>query len=78
MDSIKVIRSNRKTLAIEINKNAEVIVRAPFRASTVDIERFIVNNQDWTYSLKRTLKFLGYAQCNLFYLHCLSSLLSLL
>ncbi len=47
MDSIKVIRSNRKTMVIEINKNAEVIVRAPFRASTVDIERFIVNNQDW-------------------------------
>ena len=41
-----VIRSDRKTLAIQI-KNGEVIVRAPRRAREVDIQKFIEDNMAW-------------------------------
>ncbi len=47
MSEIKIIRSNRKTLAIEITKEAEVLVRAPYHLSTVEIQKFIVEKQDW-------------------------------
>lgn len=46
-ENIKVIKSNRKTLALEINKNLEIIVRAPKRASQKEIEAFIDLHKDW-------------------------------
>ena len=47
MEQLKIIHSKRKTLSIEINQNAEVIVRAPYYASYKDIERFVSSHQDW-------------------------------
>ena len=47
MNQIKIIRSNRKTMAIEITKDAKVIVRAPYSISTLEIQRFLLQKQDW-------------------------------
>ena len=38
---VTVIRSNRKTLAIQVNSDLSVTVRAPRRASQKDIERIL-------------------------------------
>ena len=42
----KVIRSDRRTLAVQI-KNGEVIVRAPRRISDGEISQFVRNNLSW-------------------------------
>lgn len=42
----ELIRSNRKTLAIQI-KNGQVIVRAPLHASEADIHAFLLEHQAW-------------------------------
>ena len=47
MEQIKIIRSNRKTLAIEITKDAKVLVRAPYHVPTIEIQRFLLQKQDW-------------------------------
>lgn len=44
---IKLIRSRRKTISIEVTTDAQVIVRAPNRASLADINRFIGEKADW-------------------------------
>ena len=38
---VTVIRSNRKTVAIQVNPDLSVTVRAPRLASKKDIDRFI-------------------------------------
>lgn len=43
----KLIRSKRKTISIEINERCEVIVRAPNRISERQIEKFVLEKQDW-------------------------------
>ncbi len=40
-------RSRRKTLALEINKNCEIIVRAPLHLSKKKIEKFVSEHGDW-------------------------------
>lgn len=45
-----LIRSGRKTLAAEIVRGGEIIVRAPYKMSIVHIERFLAENE------KRILK----------------------
>lgn len=47
MENLRIIRSKRKTLSLEINKDAEVIVRAPYYAPKKDIEKFILEHQNW-------------------------------
>ena len=42
-----IIRSRRKSIAIEIDRNGEVIVRAPNRMSNADIKAFIDEKQGW-------------------------------
>ncbi len=44
---IKLIRSRRKTLVIEITPDAKVVVRAPLRLSVNEINRFIGEKADW-------------------------------
>ena len=44
--SYKVIRSNRKTVALQI-KNGNVIVRAPYLMSDSDIQKFVEKNRNW-------------------------------
>ncbi len=43
----KIIRSKRKTLALEISPRGEVIVRVPKRVSERQIRRFINNSEAW-------------------------------
>lgn len=43
----RVIRSQRKTIELQVNEAAEVIVRAPKAASIEDIERIVKKNQKW-------------------------------
>ena len=40
-------RSTRKSISIEINRDAQIIVRAPLKMSVRDIESFIVSKNDW-------------------------------
>ncbi len=42
-----VIRSKRKTLAIEITPELQVLVRAPLRASNRDIQQLAAKNKGW-------------------------------
>lgn len=44
---IKLIRSRRRTISIEITPDAQVIVRAPLRAKVSDINMFIGEKADW-------------------------------
>ena len=47
MTPYKVIRSNRRTLSISINENAELIVRAPHQLSMNKIHDFINEKKKW-------------------------------
>lgn len=44
---MKVIRSNRKTIAIEILLDASVLVRAPFLVKDTEIKRFVKEKETW-------------------------------
>lgn len=44
---IEIIRSNRKTIAIEIKSDLSIIVRAPKRVSQKAIMDFVKEKQDW-------------------------------
>lgn len=44
---IRLIRSRRKTISIEVTADAQVIVRAPNRAPLSEINRFIGEKADW-------------------------------
>ena len=43
----QLIRSKRKTLAIEITRDARLVVRAPLRCSQARIEQFLQEKQAW-------------------------------
>ncbi len=47
MNPDKIIYSNRKTIALQINENAELIVRAPHYVSLKKINSFIDEKRDW-------------------------------
>lgn len=44
---INIIRSNRKSISIQIGRNGEVTVRAPYRVSDREIRHFLKQKQDW-------------------------------
>lgn len=50
----KIIRSKRKSIAIIIDMDGKVIVRAPYNASTKQINNFIDDKKDWIRSKKQT------------------------
>ena len=45
-----VIRSNRRSLSLEITRDVRVLVRAPLRCSQAEVERFVLKHQDWLYN----------------------------
>ena len=47
MHDYELIRSSRKTLALEITRDGRVLVRSPMRVSTARIEAFVTGHQDW-------------------------------
>ena len=42
-----VIRSRRRTMALEITRDAQVVVRAPLFVSEEEIRRFVTGHTDW-------------------------------
>ncbi|MBR3868124.1 MAG: M48 family metallopeptidase [Clostridia bacterium] len=49
----ELIRSDRKTLSLEITKESKIIIRAPKKCTQKTIEDFIRKNTDW---INRTLR----------------------
>ena len=47
MDKYELVRSRRKTLAIEVDRTGRVVIRAPMRATGEQIERFVAAHADW-------------------------------
>lgn len=47
MQTVQVIRSNRKTIALEITPKGEVLVRAPFSMPQSEIEKFVKDKEAW-------------------------------
>ncbi|MBR6654841.1 MAG: M48 family metallopeptidase [Oscillospiraceae bacterium] len=47
MHEYTLIRSDRKTLALEVSRDGEIIVRAPNRASRGDVECFVAAHEKW-------------------------------
>ena len=45
--NIEIIRSSRKTMALEVTREGRVIVRAPFRVPQAEIERFVNSKKEW-------------------------------
>ena len=43
----RVIRSDRRTVALEVTRDGEVLVRAPRRMSRRDIDAFAASHADW-------------------------------
>lgn len=43
----EIIKSDRKTISIQIKPDGSVIVRAPLRMKTADIERFVNEKRGW-------------------------------
>ena len=47
MEQYELIRSRRKTLALEITKDCRILVRAPLRLSKTRIDAFVESHADW-------------------------------
>ena len=47
MIEYKLIRSDRRTLGLEITRDLTVVVRAPHRCSQGEIDRFVQRHEDW-------------------------------
>ena len=47
MKQIEIIRSDRKTIAIEIKSDCRVIVRAPMKMPNPEIQRFVQEKAGW-------------------------------
>lgn len=43
----ELIRSNRRTVALEVTRDGRVLIRAPKRMPLRDIDRFFAAHQDW-------------------------------
>ena len=56
MISPQIIRSNRKTLSLSINENADLVVRAPRRVSYDEIQKFIYEKSAWIDNKQRLIK----------------------
>ena len=44
---IKIIRSRRSTLALEVREGGEVIVRAPLYSRKAEIDAFVKAHENW-------------------------------
>ena len=47
MESYELIRSRRKTLALEITRDCRVLVRSPLRLSRAKIDAFVESHANW-------------------------------
>lgn len=56
IDDFKLIRSKRKTMALIINDEAKLIVRAPLKSKINDIQQFVERNQNWIINKKQEVE----------------------
>ncbi|MBE6788331.1 MAG: M48 family metallopeptidase [Ruminococcaceae bacterium] len=56
MIDYRLVRSNRKSLAIEVTRELEVVVRAPFFVSQRQIDAFLDSHQGWIEKAKGRIK----------------------
>ena len=58
METIKIVKSNRKTFSLEVKRDGSVILRAPLFATNRQIEEFYNKNKAWLYHIlnKNNLK----------------------
>ena len=54
----QIIRSKRKTLSLQINQDAELIIRAPQRLADKEIQAFIAEKSSWIERKQQQTKFL--------------------
>ena len=47
MRDYRIVRSRRRTLALEVTREGEVLVRAPLRLPESTIRRFVASREDW-------------------------------
>lgn len=47
MRTYELIRSRRKTLALELTREGRLLVRAPMRTSQAQIDAFVAAHEDW-------------------------------
>lgn len=47
MYEYKIIRSKRKTLAVQVTENCEIIVRAPYLCPERKIKKFLDEHEEW-------------------------------
>lgn len=47
MIEYRLVRSARRTLGLEVTREAEVVVRAPIRLPQREIDRFVQQHRDW-------------------------------
>ena len=52
----EVIRSSRKTLALQMDQNGRLVVRAPKRVSSQKIREFVESHWDWVEKKQRDLQ----------------------
>lgn len=52
----KIVRSRRKTIALEIRGDASLIIRAPFFVSQEVIEKLVEKKKSWIYRKQRLVK----------------------
>lgn len=50
------VKSNRKTIAIQIKEDGRVVVRTPYSMSRVKAEQFIEERRDWILKNQKALK----------------------
>lgn len=43
----QIVRSNRKTMALQIGEDLSLIVRAPYQVSDLEVRRFVRESEDW-------------------------------
>lgn len=56
MEIKKIIRSKRKTISLQLNEDATLVVRAPFGVSEDTIERIILKHSNWIEKKKKEIK----------------------
>lgn len=46
-EDVEIIRSNRRTISLEITPSGQVLVRAPRRMSELEIRAFVESKSNW-------------------------------
>lgn len=57
--TVRIFRSRRKTIAIELNRQGEVTVRVPVSMSDRQVEAFVLERQDWICRNRKRLQEAG-------------------